>query len=163
MATTAERFGDKFGGERMWGLQELPYPDAIAFTPQTAGWLLVAALLVGWLVWLGVRWRRRWKQNEYRRIAVSEIEEIRTSPENAAQLAFILRKAALVAYEREDVASLRGTEWVAWLNETAISGQFDEGDSDLLDRLAYSDQVVDPASLNHLLSASRTWVESHRA
>jgi hypothetical protein len=163
MATTAERFGDKFGGEKMWGLQELPYPDAVAFTPQTAGWLLVAALLVGLFLWLAIRWRRRWKLNEYRRIAISEIDRIRTSPESAAQLPFILRKVALVSYKREDVASLRGAEWMTWLNSTAENDQFSEGDAELLDRLAYSDQKVEPELLIRLVKASRTWVGSHRA
>jgi hypothetical protein len=163
MDSTQDRFGDDFGGEQMWGLKELAYPDAISFLPQTIGWLVVALVVLTLLAWLGWRARKRWLNNAYRREAVASIEAMRMDPAAAAQLPFILRRSALAAYERRDVASLRGAEWTGWLNESAGRELFTADASLLLDRLAYGREALSPADIEPLLAASRDWVRLHRA
>ena len=76
----------------------------------------------------------------------------------------VLRGTALVAFPREEVASLRGPAWVAWLNENG--GRFDPADSEWLDRLPYEEGVateLEPHVVARLLTASRRWVERHDA
>lgn len=163
MATSADRFGDDFGGEQMWGLKELPYPDAISMTPQTMGWMLLAAILLALAGWLGWRIYRRWKANAYRRNALASIEDMRSEPALAVDLPFLLRKTALMAFDRQTVASLRGKAWIGWLNETAAGTAFSDSDADSLDALAYSKQQIDGQRLRHLLENSRRWVERHDA
>jgi len=163
MDSTRDRFGDDFGGEQMWGLKELAYPDAIPFLPQTVGWLVVVILLLALLGWLAWRARKRWLKNAYRREALSSIEAMRADPAGAAQLPFILRRSALAAYERCDVASLRGAEWMGWLNESAGRELFPGDAAAILDRLAYSREALSPAEIEPLLVASREWVRLHRA
>ena len=163
MDTTRDRFGDDFGGEQMWGLKELAYPDATPFLPQTIGWLVVALIVAAVLTWLLLRTRRRWQDNAYRREALDAIEGMRADPAGAAQLPFILRRSALVAYERRDVASLRGAEWTGWLNESAGRELFSADAAATFDQLAYGREVFSPAELEPLLAASREWVRLHRA
>jgi hypothetical protein len=163
MDTTQERYGDDFGGEQMWGLKELAFPDAIPFLPQTAGWLVVGLVLLALLAWLAWRARRRWLKNAYRREALASIEAMRADPAGAAQLPFILRRSALAAYERRDVAGLRGTEWTGWLNESAGRELFTADAALTLDRLAYGREELPLADVEPLLVASRDWVRLHRA
>lgn len=163
MESTRDRFGDDFGGEQMWGLKELAWPDAIPFLPQTAGWLVVAFVMLALLAWLGWRARRRWMNNAYRREALASIEAMRADPAAAAQLPFILRRSALAAYERRDVASLRGAAWVAWLNESAGRELFTVDAAQMLDRLAYGRETPLPSDIEPVLVASRDWVRLHRA
>lgn len=163
MDSTRDRFGDDFGGEQMWGLKELAWPDAIPFLPLTTGWLVVALVLLALVSWLGWRARRRWLKNAYRRKALAAIQAMQSDPAEAAQLPFILRRSALAAYERRDVASLRGSEWTGWLNESAGRELFSANAALTLDRLAYGRDVLAPAEIEPLLAASRDWVRLHRA
>jgi len=163
MDSTRDRYGDDFGGEQMWGLKELAHPDAIPFFPQTAGWLVVALVTLALFAWLAWRWRKRWLHNAYRREALASIDAMHADSSGAAQLPFILRRSALAAYERRDVAGLRGAEWTGWLNESAGRELF-TGDAALtLDRLAYGREPIEPAEIEPLLAASRNWVRLHRA
>jgi hypothetical protein len=165
--TSADRFGDDFGGERMWGLKELPYPDPVAFTPETVGWLVLGiglALLLAWSLW---RCYRRRQANAYRREAMIRLAGLESS--QAAELPFVLRKVALVtagrggANGRAAVASLRGDAWIRWLNETAGTRLFDEADAHTLDRMAYSEAPPEATEFERLKSASRHWVRVHHA
>jgi hypothetical protein len=88
---------------------------------------------------------------------------MRADPAVATQLPFILRRSALVAYQRRDVASLRGAEWTRWLNESAGRELFTADSAHTLDRLAYSGEAPAPSDIEPLLAASRDWVRLHRA
>lgn len=162
MSTTQEQFGDDFGGERMWGLKELPYPDAIPLTPQTVGWLVVALLAAAGIGWLAWRLRRRWLANGYRRQAAAALDEMAADPAKAANLPYLLRRTALTAYERRHVAGLRGKDWIGWLNQSAGRPIFSEDAANLLDQLAYSDAPVQADRTLRLVEVSRNWVRCHR-
>ena len=160
--SSADRFGDDFGAEQMWGLRELPYPDPVPFVPQTVGWLLVSVVLVlvgAWLVW---RARQRWLRNAYRRDALASIDSMQTDPERARQLPGVLRASALCAYPRGDVASLRGGAWVRWLNDTAGTELFGDEAAGQLDQLAYAPDLPAQSDIDMLLAAGRGWVMRHR-
>ena len=163
MESTRDRFGDDFGGEQMWGLKELAWPEAIPFLPQTTGWLVVALVVLAIIGWFAWRARRRWHQNAYRREALASIAAMRSDPAQATQLAFVLRRSALAAHERTSVASLRGTDWIRWLNDSGGRELFAEEAADALDRLAYGSGELPASELEPLLAASREWVRSHRA
>ena len=159
--SSADRFGDAFGGERMWGLKELPYPEPIPFTPETIGWLILAGLLLAvfiWMVWLA---RRRWQANAYRREALHELKRLPDA--DWSVLPFVLRKTALAAGGREAVASLRGPDWIQWLNDHARKRLFEPADANLLDAIAYGGQPPPAVELERLLNATRTWVSAHHA
>jgi hypothetical protein len=163
MDSTRDRYGNDFGGEQMWGLKELAHPDAIPFFPQTAGWLVVAVVLLAVFAWLAWRARKRWLKNAYRREALKSIDAMRADTSGAALLPFVLRRSALAAYDRRDVAGLRGSEWTGWLNDTAGRELFTADAALTFDRLAYSREALSPADIEPLLAASRDWVRLHRA
>lgn len=164
--TSRDVFGSDFGGEPMWGLRELPFPDPVAYWPQTAGWYVVLALIVA-AVALVVWWRWRvWQRNAYRRDALKRIDAIDTDAKRLPELARILRACALYTGAREDVASLRGEDWINWLNRSAGRDMFTPADAALIDRMPYAVSLaddVDTAQSAHLIETSRLWVRRHHA
>ena len=168
MTTAAERFGEGFGGERMWGLKELEYPDSIALLPQTPGWYAVAVLVVVAIVWGVWLLRRRRQANAYRREALNLLADIEASRLGLNALPFVLRKSALVAFPRLDVASLRGSAWCDWLNGVAGRTVFTTDDIALVDKLAYLpaarlESLQQDAATLRLITQTRQWLRLHRA
>jgi hypothetical protein len=162
--TSEERFGEAFGGERMWGLQELPLPDAVSLVPQTWGWLAAAALLVllaALCVWL-VRMRRQ--RRAPARAILAGLDAISRGRGDAAEIPTLLRRAALLGHPRQEVAPLRGEAWIRWLNQVAHRELFAADDAGHLDALAYQGAAgADADRDRRLAEACRAWVERRRA
>jgi hypothetical protein len=101
--------------ELMDRLVEPPEPAPVPLVPETAGWWVLAALallLLGWALWRAARRRRA---EAYRRAALAELEAAGGDP---AATAAILRRAALAAYPRGEVAGRAGGDWVEFLHRT---------------------------------------------
>jgi len=151
-------------GDRMWGLRELPLPDPVPWTPETYGWVGVAMCAFGLACWIAFKRYRHWKSQAYRREALAELDAMNHDRAHLASLPHLLRRTALSAFPRAEVASLQGPEWIHWLNSAGAA--FTTQDAAPLDRLAYQPQLaeeLDDPSVDRLLSASRSFVRTHRA
>jgi hypothetical protein len=152
---------EAFGNPWMSNLQEITPPDPVPFTPQTIGWHLLAsglALILLWLVW---RLWKRWQANAYRRAALAELEEIET-PWKVPEL---LKRVALVAYPRAEVAELSGEAWLGFLDGTLGTTDFTQGAGRPLPELAYDPAVAGRMSEGEkkdLSSLARRWIREHR-
>jgi len=94
-------------------LRDIVVPPAVYFWPPAPGWWLVgAACLVGAGVALAAAVRHR-RRNAYRRDALRELEIA-----DARDISAVLKRAALAAFPREQVASLSGPAWLAFLDRT---------------------------------------------
>ncbi|WP_354686316.1 DUF4381 domain-containing protein [Cupriavidus necator] len=111
-------------------LADVALPAPPSWAPQTIGWPVTGALLLAALVWAGWRAWRRYRANRYRREALSELALLQrhlgdtgTDPALRAAalraLAMLLKRAALAAWPRAQVASLAGAEWAAFLQAHA--------------------------------------------
>jgi predicted negative regulator of RcsB-dependent stress response len=145
-------------------MHDLVVPDPVPWLPQTPGWWIV----LGWLVavvilaaWQIVRRRRR---NRYRRDALAELKTIVSQPDidsaQAAQrIAAVLKRTALAAYPRADVASLYGADWARFLTESAGNDAQIANAAEDLAAAAYR-----PGADPHKLSRpARRWIRLHRA
>ena len=159
MTTSAERYGDAFAGERMWGLKELPYPDPVSLAPETMGWAVLALFLLLGVAWLAWRARRRWLADAYRRDALQMLAGM--SADRSRELVVILRRAALAAAGRSTVAPLHGEAWIGWLNASSPRPLFKPGDARLLDQLTYANQLPPEPEIQRLVSAGRQWLREH--
>jgi len=74
----------------------------------------VLAMLGLMVLWVAVRGWRRWRANAYRRAALRALREA----ESLAAIAEVLKRAALTAANRSQVASLSGSSWLDWLEKT---------------------------------------------
>ncbi|HEX2888434.1 DUF4381 domain-containing protein, partial [Vineibacter terrae] len=107
------------------GLADIPLPPAVSLWPQT--WLsriVIAVLAIGLVVavwWLA----RRWWANRYRRAALAELDAL--AEPTAGALALLVRRTALSAFPRADVAALSGSDWLAFLDRTYGGTGFTQG------------------------------------
>lgn len=150
-----------FGSDRMWGLKELPLPEPVSWMPQTAGWAVLAIVALAVVAYFAWRRWQAWQADQYRRVALTRLKQMNADQLQA--LPELLRLAALAAGSRAEVASLRGSDWINWLNARVDQPLFDEADSITLDALAYTKTPIPPDQARHLLDASENWLRGHHA
>jgi len=129
-------------------------PPPISMMPQTWGWAVLAgviALAVAAAIWRAVA---RHRANAYRRAALAELANARTT----ANLATLLRRTALAAYPRVAVAGLAGTDWTDFLDRSAPGGFPSDAREDL--RHAFCREPSAPSQ--HLRDATARWIKTHR-
>lgn len=130
-------------------------PAPISMMPETWGWAVLAAvvaLAAGWAAW---RWIAQRRADAYRRAALGQLERAETG----AEIATILRRAALAAYPRADVAGRTGADWAGFLDRTAHGG-FDAEAARELGSAPYRADTA-PASPSLRVAAER-WLRTHR-
>lgn len=153
--------------DRMVGLV---IPEPVSYAPQTPGWAIVAVFAVAVVAIFVLHAARVYRSNAYRRSALRELAaaEARWRAGElgvAGDIAEIVRRSALSAYRRRDVAGLFGASWAEFL---AAGVGPAHGDADvtagfaLLAGAAYRPHVGDD-QLRLMLDAARHWVGSHRA
>lgn len=161
---------DSFGNYLIHGIDEIILPDAVSWWPTAPGWKALAIIVVILLLFLCVRWMKRWWRNRYRREALRQLMQVQRQSgkqvqEVVAVLPYYLKVTALQAYPRQDVASLSGESWLAFLDKQYSGTVFSEGIGRKLLAVAYLPQ--DQWQLNEkeseaLIRMSRLWISRHR-
>ncbi|MET1413457.1 DUF4381 domain-containing protein [Roseibium sp. HPY-6] len=136
-------------------LEPIPQPAQISLVPQTAGWIWLAAAVLAGLALLCWRLYRLRKRNAYRRQALTELEACQGDP---GELARILRRTALAAYPRAEIASLHGQDWLAFLDRTYPGNAFLEGAGKDLGDAPYRQS----GSFKHLKPVVCDWIRTHK-
>jgi len=134
-------------------LRDIVLPPEVALWPPAPGWWIVAAggaaalaILVGAAV-------ARYRHNAYRRAALRELDKA-----EARDISAILKRAALAAWPRAEVASLTGAAWLAFLDRTGRTDAFSRGPGRDLEALAFGAA----GDRNAVLAAARAWLRGHR-
>jgi hypothetical protein len=154
------------------GLHEIHLPDPVSWLPQTVGWYAGLGILLLALAWWGyARWQR-FAANRYRRLALAELadlaRELQTSGQRAQvlrRLPVLLKRTALSAFPRAEVAPLTGAKWLAFLDRTIGGTEFTEGAGRLLGELAYAPtshvEQFPRECVVGLLRVVRRWIMGH--
>ncbi len=149
-------------------LADIHLPGAPSWWPLAPGWWLLLALVISALVivWW---WRKRKQQNRYRVIALHELEGIYRQyqqDQNAAEylhgLSVLLRRTAITAYPGSFNASIKGPDWLHWLDATCpdLSEKFSGTQGQSLLTSAYQkNPQIDAAALYQL---GKNWIQLHR-
>lgn len=95
-------------------LRDIVTPPPVSWRPLALGWWLLLAAAAAVILFFALLAWRRWRANAYRRAALRELQ----AAGDAAAIAEVLKRTALVAGSRVQVASLSGERWVDWLAET---------------------------------------------
>jgi len=146
-------------------LHDIVMPPSTPWWPLAPGWLWLLALVSIVALVLLVRWFIRWQQNRYRREALAELSRLeQTSDSSGAlvELSALLKRTALTACKREQVASLTGAEWFAFLDRTGGT-RFGDGLGEVLEAAKYNPSVSDWPSLKtaELINEIRQWIRHH--
>jgi len=148
------------------GLIDIPLPQEVSLLPQTwpariaVGLLLVAAIATAWSVL-----RHRFT-NKYRREALAELDRIERAaggarPDLLAQLTVLVKRTALAAFPREEVASLAGPAWLSFLDRTYGGEEFSHGIGQLLASAPYERRQPNEAQLESLVGLVNRWIRGH--
>lgn len=134
-------------------LRDIAVPPELGLWPPASGWwillaggIAMAAILAGMIF-------ARHRRNAYRRAALVALDTA-----DAGDISTILKRAALAAWPRAEVASLTGADWLAFLDRTARSTAFTQGAGRDLEALAFGGSGDKRA----VLAAARNWVRRHR-
>jgi hypothetical protein len=136
-------------------LAEPTAPPPVSMMPQTWGWAALGGLLLLALLYLAIRAYKSHRANAYRREALAELKAASNDP---ARIAPILRRAALAAYPRRDVAGLTGQSWLDFLNRTGRDVLFEGAPGRLLLMAPYRAAQRVP----ELERLAKRWIRSHR-
>ena len=147
-------------------LNDIVVPANVPWWPVAPGWYVLAGLALLLLMFFGYRAIQHRRKNRYRRLALQELSDIRQQADVTAlrALPIVLKRAALSAWPRSDVAALSGAEWHRFLDRTTASDLFSSGAGALLDQLAYgggADLASDDPGLERVLEAAEFWLRRH--
>ena len=140
-------------------LADIVVPPPVPWWPPAPGWWIVAAALLVTAAMLLVATVRHCRRNAYRRRALVEIDALEPIGDaiSVAALSAVLKRTALVAYPREQVAPLTGSDWRTFLDRTG-GGRFPTTTG--FAEAACGGAVGDGATLS---AQARHWVKRHRA
>jgi len=154
-------------------LNDIVLPATVSWWPPAIGWYFLAALLLVAFAWFIYQSLQRWMNNRYRRAALRELQLLAEDGQSAGsrdsnlrQLPILLKRTALAAYPRKQVASLTGKDWHKFLNSKVSTPVFTESTATTLDNISYSTSdlsAVDLQSATALLKASQYWLQHHQA
>ena len=144
-------------------LQPLSLADPVSWLPRTPGWWVVAVWLLAVGLVGGWRQHQHTRRNRYRRAALDKLTQLESRAADDAgigrEIGELLKRTAIAAYPRSEVAKLSGAEWAAFLRRTTNPDTLIDGAADRLARAPYRE---DPA-VHELLDPARRWIKAHRA
>ena len=93
-------------------------PSVPLWPPAIGGYIILSLILAVALLFV-VHALIRFRRDAYRRSAIAALAALPADENALPQIASLLKRTALVAYPREQVASLTGDEWLQWLTNTS--------------------------------------------
>jgi hypothetical protein len=140
--------------EKLHGFYQPPPPP---WTPQTIGWYILFGLFALLLTWAAWHILARWRHNRYRRDAVRELERL-----DASAIPALLKRTALAAWPRDQVASLSGESWIRFLETHGGEGSFSHGPGRLFLDLDYRAASLSFSDQLALRQIAGDWIRRHR-
>lgn len=152
-------------------LADITTPPPVSWMPQTWGWAALGIVVALVLIVSAWRWRRHALANRYRVEALKALSALeqralitQTRAEALVQVAELLKRTALAAYTRTEVARLSGPAWVQFIRDNGFGTAGSA--ATLLDDLEYrspaSLTAMSDADTKALVTTARKWIEEHR-
>lgn len=138
-------------------LQDFYQPPPPAWTPQTIGWYVLFAIAGLLFLWVTIYNLRRWLANRYRREALRQLALL--PPD---QFSTLLKQTSLIAWPREQVASLTGKAWLDFLAESANSQLFHRAPGNCIEEVALQRVVLSVQDEQELRKLAAEWIRRHR-
>jgi hypothetical protein len=154
-------------------LHDVIAPAPAPWWPPAPGWYWVLGLLFVIVLVLALRFIIRWQHNRYRREALAEWHRqdvrLRESGERASALtamSVLLKRVAVTAFPRHEVAPLNGSAWLAFLDRTTGTTAYSSAEAAALERAAYDPRSaadIDDARAQKTSKLVYRWIADHRS
>ncbi|MEJ1972502.1 MAG: DUF4381 domain-containing protein [Lacunisphaera sp.] len=153
-------------------LHDIVAPPSVPWWPPAPGWYYVIVLLLVLVLVLAICGLIHRQRNRYRREALAEFARQEKRLGDPAQrvaalavLAELLKRAAVTAFPREQVAALTGPVWFSFLDQTGRCTFFSRGEGARLEAAVYDPagaMQLDEAAARVLAQRVRHWLRHHR-
>ena len=154
-------------------LNDIVIPPPVPWLPPAPGWYAAGFSVLLLLGWFAVKRYGVWKRNGYRRealVVLSGLEKGMADPAQykkiLPQLPQLVKRTAIAAYGRIQVASLAGSDWLAFLDKTGVTDAFTGSSGKVLidcsslpsvKLAAFSEEQV-----TGLFKAVHLWINKHQ-
>jgi hypothetical protein len=152
-------------------LFDIVAPPPVPWWPPAPGWFVVGGVLLMLGVWGAWRAWRRWRAAAYRRAALAEWRQLKAQaadpgPREAAlrRVPELVKRTALAAFPRLEVASLSGEAWLRFLDRSGHTDAFTRGSGRVLSELAYDPKLaarLNAVAVEDLFRTVRRWIRRH--
>ncbi len=152
-------------------LHDIVAPPSVPWWPPAPGWYGVAAIILILSVVFILRSVIHWQRGRYRREALAEFarqEKLLGDPFRRATalaaLAELLKRVALTAFPRDQVAALTGPAWFDFLDRTGSTTMFASDFGPILSRAAYDPlaaTALDERETRETAALVRHWIAYH--
>ena len=154
-------------------LADIAVPPPVSMMPQTWGWVALGVLVLALLAWGLVRWHRHREANRYRSEALAALAGIEraldsgaTAAETLPAIPPLLKRVALAAWPRPQVASLAQTPWVDFLQASEHASEIPRSLATLLNDVEYRPPAalaaISPDDARACVKIAKDWIERHR-
>ena len=155
-------------------LHDIVVPAPSPWLPAAPGWYALGFSLLLLLLWFSGKRYRTWQRNRYRREALNalnRIEKSLTDPVQFSQflpqLPELVKRTAIAAYGRIQVASLSGIDWLIFLDNTGATDIFCTGPGKILLECSYQPhsklKIISRQQVDGLVKAVHYWISKHHA
>jgi len=143
-------------------LNDIIVPHTVGFFPLAPGWYIVLLLLVSLSFYFGYKQYKAYEKEQYRRDAEEELEALNDkNRENTIALLGLAKRVGIVAYGRENIATIHGDSW--WDFMEAHSKSSVEADlRKSIQRLLYEENIAfDACVFDAVFLMVSQWIETH--
>ena len=148
-------------------LKPIMEADPVVFTFDTIGWKVLFFLLFVTILFLIYKYYLHYKNNQYRRDAIQNINELHNKQDISVsalitRIMFEIKQTALHAYDRKTVASLEGADWLQFLDKKVKGSNFIKDQEIIIDAV-YKDKYVQTDHFNRddFVNKSLKWIKEH--
>ena len=144
-------------------LHDIIIPDAIGFFPPAPGWYILGLLLFALLFHFTLRFYARYKKSLYRREALKELDRYQgENKEETLQLLSLAKRVAIVAYGREESATLSGESWWNYMEQHS-KVNISKALRDEMSKLLYDETYESDSSHYRTIKIFvREWIKTHK-
>lgn len=142
-------------------------PVPVEFTMDTIGWKILLFVLISTILYGIYKSYLYYKKNKYRRDAISRIQNITldkklTTTSLITQVMFQIKQTALISFERKEVASLEGEEWLKFLDKN-VKGLHFNNYQEIILLAIYKGEFNEKIPFNKelFITSSLKWVRNH--
>jgi hypothetical protein len=150
------------GPDPLAQLRDIHLPPPVDWWPPAPGWWLLLIFGLAIVLAGGHFIRRHIRRNRYRKEALHELQRLTENRDGQSkgdileQVAMLLRRIAIQACGREEVAPLVGGAWLRFLDRKGGTDQFTKGAGKVLAEGLYRPTVE--VDLDQLLPLVKKWI-----